>query len=227
MSHDVKPSAPAVATGHPHARAQGPGRPKDMEKRGAILAAAQKLFTRSGFEGTSMDAIAQAAGVSKLTVYSHFGDKDSLFREAAQTCCGELMPEQVFDFQSGSDVRVALGAIALAHSRVLANAELSALFRAVLGDCGADGDPRLGRLVWEVGPGRAQQKIEHFLTQAVAAGGLEIKDIPMAAGQFLALLRGDLPLRRLFICANVCEEADIRRNAEAAVEMFLRAYTPR
>ena len=198
-----------------------------MGKRTAILEAAKRLFVQHGYEGTSMDAVAAEAGVSKLTVYSHFGDKDSLFREAAQTCCGELMPEQVFDFQPGSDVRVALGAIALAHSRVLANAELSALFRAVLGDCGADGDPRLGRLVWDVGPGRAQQKIEHFLTQAVAAGGLEIKDIPMAAGQFLALLRGDLPLRRLFICANVCEEADIRRNAEAAVEMFLRAYTPR
>lgn len=227
MSRDVKPSPPALASARPHARALGPGRPKDMEKRGAILAAAQKLFTRSGFEGTSMDAIAQAAGVSKLTVYSHFGDKDSLFREAAQTCCGELMPEQVFDFQAGADVRVALSAIALAHSRVLANAELSALFRAVLGDCGADGDPRLGRLVWEVGPGRAQQKIEHFLTQAVTAGKLEIKDIPMAASQFLALLRGDLPLRRLFVCANACEEVDIRRNAEGAVEVFLRAYAPR
>lgn len=198
-----------------------------MEKRSAILAAAQKLFTRSGFEGTSMDAIAQTAGVSKLTVYSHFGDKDSLFREAAQTCCGELMPEQVFDFQPGADLRTALGAIALAHARVLANEELAALFRAVLGDCGVDGDPRLGRLVWEVGPGRAQQKIERFLRQAITAGKLEIDDVALAASQFLALLRGDLPLRRLFVCASCSEEAEIRRNAEAAVEMFLRAYAAR
>ena len=198
-----------------------------MEKRGAILVAAQKLFTRSGFEGTSMDAIAQAAGVSKLTVYSHFGDKDSLFREAAQTCCGALMPEQVFEFQPAMDLHHALNAIALAHARVLANSELAALFRAVLGDCNAEGDPRLGRLVWEVGPGRAQKKIEHFLEQAVAAGKLEIPDVPLAAGQFLALLRGDLPLRRLFACSEGCEEAGIRRNAEAAVEMFLRAYAPR
>lgn len=198
-----------------------------MEKRSAILAAAQKLFTRSGFEGTSMDAIAQTAGVSKLTVYSHFGDKDSLFREAAQACCGKLMPEQVFDFSAGTDVRAALEAIALAHARVLANDELAALFRAVLGDCGVDGDPRLGQLVWEAGPGRAQQKIEQFLHQAIAAGELEIDDVPLAASQFLALLRGDLPLRRLFVCAHCCEEADIRRNAEAAVEMFLRAYARR
>lgn len=226
MTHE-KLNPMLLSYARPGGRAQGPGRPKDMEKRGAILAAAQKLFTRSGFEGTSMDAIAQAAGVSKLTVYSHFGDKDSLFREAAQTCCGALMPEQVFEFQPAMDLRHALNVIALAHARVLANSELAALFRAVLGDCNAEGDPRLGRLVWDVGPGRAQQKIEHFLEQAVAAGKLEIRDVPLAAGQFLALLRGDLPLRRLFACSEGCEEAGIRRNAEAAVEMFLRAYATR
>ena len=61
----------------------------------------------------------------------------------------------------------------------------------------------------------------------MTAGKLEIRDVPLAAGQFLALLRGDLPLRRLFACSEGCEEASIRRNAEAAVEMFLRAYAPR
>ena len=227
MARDVKSAQMHSACTRPGGRAQGPGRPKDMEKRGAILAAAQKLFTRNGFEGTSMDAIAQAAGVSKLTVYSHFGDKDSLFREAAQACCGALMPEQVFDYQPETDLRVALNAIALAHARVLANEDLAALFRAVLGDCNAEGDPRLGRLVWEVGPGRAQQKIEYFLAQAVAAGRLEIADIAMAAAQLLALLRGDLPLRKLFACSEGCGEAGIRRNAEAAGDMFLRAYATR
>ena len=60
-----------------------------------------------------------------------------------------------------------------------------------------------------------------------AAGKLHIEDIPLAAGQFLALLRGDLPLRRLFACNARCDEAAIRRNAEAAVDLFLRAYAPR
>jgi TetR/AcrR family transcriptional repressor of mexJK operon len=43
------------------AKTCGPGRPKDLEKRAAILDAAKRLFPLSGFEGTSMDAIAAEA----------------------------------------------------------------------------------------------------------------------------------------------------------------------
>src|SRR5690606_2086124 len=73
-----------------------PGRPKDLEKRAAILDAAKTLFPERGYEGTSMDAIAQAAGVSKLTVYSHFQDKDTLFVEAVKAKCEELLPQDLF-----------------------------------------------------------------------------------------------------------------------------------
>ena len=73
-------SKPACEPSSP--RSASPGRPKDLEKRAAILAAAKQLFPEQGFDGTSMDAIATAAGVSKLTVYSHFTDKEGLFVEA-------------------------------------------------------------------------------------------------------------------------------------------------
>src|SRR6218665_183527 len=80
-----------------HAKSPGPGRPKDPEKRAAILTAAKQLFPDLGFDGTSMDAIAAAAGVSKLTVYSHFNDKESLFIEAVRGRCEEQMPLSLFD----------------------------------------------------------------------------------------------------------------------------------
>jgi TetR/AcrR family transcriptional repressor of mexJK operon len=53
-----------------------------MEKRAAILDAAMALFPARGYDGASVEAIAQAAGVSKLTVYSHFADKEALFGAA-------------------------------------------------------------------------------------------------------------------------------------------------
>jgi len=60
------------------------GRPKDPEKREAIFAAARKLFREKGYANTSMQEIADVAGVSKLTLYSHFEDKDDLFRMALE-----------------------------------------------------------------------------------------------------------------------------------------------
>ena len=48
-------------------------------KRDAILDAACRLFARRGYENTEVDAIAAAAGVAKGTVYFHFETKEKLF----------------------------------------------------------------------------------------------------------------------------------------------------
>jgi AcrR family transcriptional regulator len=48
-------------------------------RRPLVLDAAHDLFLSNGFDGTSMDAIAAAAGVSKPVVYDCFASKDELF----------------------------------------------------------------------------------------------------------------------------------------------------
>ena len=65
------------------------GRPKDAQKRELILSAAERAFFAQGFSAATIERIAADAGVSKVTVYGHFGDKETLFeavvtREAAQ-----------------------------------------------------------------------------------------------------------------------------------------------
>ncbi len=49
-------------------------------KRKTILEGAIKVFTENGFDTSSMDKIAEIAGVSKRTVYNHFQSKESLFQ---------------------------------------------------------------------------------------------------------------------------------------------------
>lgn len=49
--------------------------------RQAILAAATALFAADGYTATSMDAIAEGAGVTRGAVHHHFGDKRSIFVE--------------------------------------------------------------------------------------------------------------------------------------------------
>lgn len=145
-------------------KSQGPGRPKDMEKRAAILAAAKALFIRNAFAGTSMDAIAADAGVSKLTVYSHFGDKDNLFREVIRSRIQDLLPEETYSFDPKTDIREVLMRVALTHAHLDCNAETVGTFRAILSDC-RQGNPRYGKLMWEEGATRT-----HGLMERLPAG---------------------------------------------------------
>ncbi|MFC3998175.1 TetR/AcrR family transcriptional regulator [Nocardiopsis sediminis] len=53
-----------------------------MPARGAVVAAAVRLFTEQGYEATTMEDIAAAAGVSRRSLFRHFGSKeDVLFAE--------------------------------------------------------------------------------------------------------------------------------------------------
>jgi len=72
------------------------GRPKDLEKRKQILAAAKSVFLKSGYHGSSMNQIAKEAGVTKLTVYNHFQDKENLFSCAIEQACEESLQAQPF-----------------------------------------------------------------------------------------------------------------------------------
>ncbi|NES86362.1 MAG: TetR/AcrR family transcriptional regulator [Moorea sp. SIO2B7] len=54
-------------------------RTHSVEKGQQILQGALPEFLKYGYDRTSMDKVATAAGVSKQTLYSHFSDKDGLF----------------------------------------------------------------------------------------------------------------------------------------------------
>ena len=67
------------------------GRPLDEAKAALIRVAAAGLFMEHGYEGTSLDAIAARAGVSKLTIYRHFGGKEELFAAVLRAKCEEML----------------------------------------------------------------------------------------------------------------------------------------
>jgi AcrR family transcriptional regulator len=51
------------------------------ERRQQLLSVANELFARTGFHDTSMDDIAEAAGVTKPVLYQHFPSKRALYGE--------------------------------------------------------------------------------------------------------------------------------------------------
>ena len=52
---------------------------RSTRKRQAILHVGRRLFLQKGYAGTSMDEVAAAADVSKVTIYKYFSDKQTLF----------------------------------------------------------------------------------------------------------------------------------------------------
>lgn len=199
-----------------------------MEKHAAILSAAKQLFGERGYAGTSMDAVASTASVSKLTVYSHFGDKDTLFRAAVRARCTELFPDDLYLTDETTSVDKALLTIARHHAQLMTSQESVGIWRAISSDRSGHG-PQLGRLLWEEGPQRVHALLDDFLASLARQGKLSVEDTGRAATQFMALLKGDLHLKRMVGCEEAdCSrfEAEVQENAEAAVEMFLRAYRP-
>ena len=57
-------------------------RPRSAQAHEQVLEAALRLFAERGIDATSMDAIAEASGVSKATIYKHWADKNTLCLEA-------------------------------------------------------------------------------------------------------------------------------------------------
>lgn len=202
----------------------GPGRPKDLEKRAAILDAAKRLFPAHGFDGVSMDAIAAEAGVSKLTVYSHFKDKDALFSETVRVKCEEQLPASMFLADLKGPLRKQLRSIAKGFFDLIMSEEAIAMHRMMHAQ--ARSDCRLPRMFWEAGPQRVQDGFSEFLRAEVEAGQLQIPDLRRAASQFFCLLKGE-PHALLMCCGEHIAPRDVDAHIDATVDLFLRAYAPR
>src|SRR6202048_3519889 len=74
-----------VSTARPDADRPGVSLPP----RERILAAARELFYRRGIHAVGVDAIAEAAGTNKMTLYRHFASKDAL----VAACLSEVTQE--------------------------------------------------------------------------------------------------------------------------------------
>lgn len=203
-------------------KAAGPGRPKDLGKRAAILEAAKQMFTQNGFDGASMDQIAAAAGVSKLTVYSHYGDKETLFAAVVKSYCERQLPSSLFEPMPQVPLPERLQIIAQAFFAMICSPTAVAGHR-MLCTPQLSGSP-LPRLFWEAGPKRVQSDFAALLEQRIAAGELDIADVARAASQFFTLLKGEPHARLVFGCGDPDAVVDTDAHLAATVELFLRAY---
>lgn len=206
------------------ARPAGPGRPKDLGKRAAILAAAKQMFVQLGFEGVSMDQIAAEAGVSKLTVYSHFGDKGNLFSEAVRAHCEASVPAALFEPAPSVPLRERLLAIGHAFVAMVMTPDAIAAHRILCAPQVAGSG--LADRLWEAGPRPLQASFAALLERRMQAGELDIPDPARAASHFFTLLKGEphtQAVHGLPVGDSGCSDAHV----ESVVDLFLRAFARR
>ncbi len=193
-------------------------------KRDAIVAAAARVFLSAGYGAASMDAIAAAAGVSKQTVYSHFGAKDALFEAIVEAKCEELMAPVQLPTVPGQHHEMALGELARRFLvTILASANM-ALFRVVVAESGRF--PELAEAFYRAGPATAVDNLAGYLAELARAGAICVADPAASAKLFFAMLRGDLYLRRLLDLAPEPPAAEIEPLVRQAVAAFLAAHAP-
>jgi TetR/AcrR family transcriptional regulator of autoinduction and epiphytic fitness len=205
-------------------------RPSTRAKQARTISAAQRLFLERGYLGTSMDAVAQEAGISKQTLYVYYPGKAELFaavlRELTVERSGqplELPPELArpgdLEFLRRA-LREVLDRIAWA----MFQPEYIALLRVIIAE--VPRAPDLGELFRAEVPDRTIKLIADVLAAAAAAGLVRMTDPTHAA----MLLVGPLVLRVVrdaLLVPPGAMTAPAADHLDQVVDVFLLGVTPR
>jgi AcrR family transcriptional regulator len=187
-------------------------RPKSTQAHSEVLKAAIALMAERGIDATSMDAIAQRAGVSKATIYNHWHDKEALLLEGMADLHGHR-DRPVFD---SGDTRVDMISV-LAHQPPRARAELQRKITPHLIAYSAR-HPRFGD-AWR---NQAMEPPRRELTRLIEQGVKRRELVPQPDINFsLSLLLGPILYRHIFLRS---ETSLAEKLPERVVDAFWLAF---
>jgi len=169
-----------------------PRRVKQAETRNTLLDAAKRIFLAEGYHGTSMQDIADRAGISKMTLYRHFKEKEELFLALFFEQCLNLARNRqpVLPARDLAGAALALGTFASHLVHAITVPEILSLYRMLIGEVGRF--PELGKAFFVHGPRRDIEAIERILSGILPAA--EARD---RAEAFFALVLGTAHQRLL------------------------------
>jgi TetR/AcrR family transcriptional regulator, mexJK operon transcriptional repressor len=160
---------------------RGRGRPRDPAKLEAIVGAAYDLFLDRGIAATTMELVAERAGVSKMTVYANFQDKPALL---AAVFDRRIKTVRLPDLSVGSNLNLSLERLTEFGEllvSLLTRPEVIRETRVIAAECAAD-QPRLAAVFYTAGRGEMLKRVAVFLKGLTERGVLAIDDPGLAAG---------------------------------------------
>ena len=194
---------------------------RKSEKRARILAAALSEFSKHGFSGASMQAIATRANVSKPTLYQYIGQKDAIFQAVLDQ--GRVIILAPFEQTAGKDLVTVLWDFSWAYADYVLQRDNLSIARLIIGE--AERVPDIARQFHEAGPAQAQAGIAAFLEQQWDNGELCFDDAQLAAEHLWSLILSG-PRNHAFHFPNDVQSKDaIEVSIFAGLQVFLRAYS--
>lgn len=188
------------------------------KKREAILRGAKAAFLKEGFGGASMDQVAALAGVSKMTVYRHFGSKEELFAGVITDLCHFIVAEDL-DAIFAQEPQQALRAFARKMTDIVFEPDTAELHRIVIAE--SRRFPKLGQLFYQTGPQACIDALEAFFIRHKGNPNLKVNDPRRSAEEFLELLRGYSHLKMLLGIEREPSKRDVDARIESAVRHIL------
>lgn len=196
------------------------GRPKQMseaERRGQLVAVAREIFLQKGYRATTMDEIAQCAGMSKKTVYQLFAGKSELF----DALLAEWFAPFTIPFETeGRPPREALIEVMCRLINFTLSERQISMTRLLIAETSHSEEIALA--LERQGVGRGKGALEHWLAAEAAAGTFKIDDPEESAGTLFFSAAGDYLIGLLLRIRSQPSPDEVKTRVERAVANFFQ-----
>ncbi len=197
-------------------------RPVDQAKQDAILACARAEFFDYGFEGASIERIAAAANVSKVTIYNHFQNKENLFSAMVGSECRIMRGNLPEISDDEIPLRAELINFAQSMMAFLSSPDIIRFDRRMAAE--VERYPEMGELFLNAGPRLMQNMLTEMLAGEMEKGRLAKADPKEAAAHLYGIVKGFADVEWRFSDPEQAAASVTRVSLQAAVDRFLRAY---
>lgn len=187
-----------------------------------IRESALDVFLQHGYEGTSMNAIAAAAGTTKPSLYARFPTKEDVFRSVLGWAVQRTdwpVPEP--STPDPDDLEGALSAVA--HAAVRRAMDPSMIKLEQIAIAHASRYPEIARRTYGTGYWPRKKLVADLLSRHAATGAIVADDPATLAELFLGMVGAQSRLASFGIVRDV---ADQELHTQAAVQLFLRSLRP-
>jgi AcrR family transcriptional regulator len=202
------------------------GRPTQVEAEKLhqkLRTVAVATFIKQGYDGTTMEAIARAAGITRRTLYARYPDKRAVFLDVIPWALTLRTAHDSDSRRDDSDLASALITIARGALARALDPDTLGLTRIAMNESARFPEFALSAqtMTWSA----RQREVMELLRRHQEAGTIQIDDVEVSAGHFLAMI--ELVPQRLADFGIYRTKEEHERHLHHAVDLFLRGVLKR